>query len=185
MPYAATSPVLVSTNAAAQDANGDSTTPVFSPDGGSVLFVSTATNLGLGGGTNLELWLKNLSTGAITLVSSTAAGTPSIASSVVLSTAGLAFSTDGTQVIFSTDGGLGNGTGNVFIKNLTTGALTAVGTTTNFADSNASFSPVAGDTRILLASVSAGIPASNSYQHVYVKDLATGVSPSSTPARRG
>ena len=36
MPYAATSPILVSTTAAGQDANNNSTTPVFSPDGGSV-----------------------------------------------------------------------------------------------------------------------------------------------------
>ena len=175
MPYAATSPVLVSTNAAGQDANNDSTTPVFSPDGGSVLFVSTASNLGVGGGTSPELWLKNLATGAVTLVSSTSAGAPSTGSSVLLSAAGMAFSPDGTQVIFSTDGGLGNGTANVYVKNLVTGALTSVGVALNYADSNASFSPVAGDTRILLAATNSGIVASNGYQHIYVKDLATGV----------
>lgn len=65
----------ISTTADGTQANGHSFHASFTPDGGSVVFESTATNLMPGGTTGgRDVFEKNLTTGAVTLLSTGAAG---------------------------------------------------------------------------------------------------------------
>lgn len=66
-------PVLVSTNAAGQPGDGDTTHPVLSPSGRYLAFESTAKLFG-GDGVTLQVYVKDMTTGSLTMVSTTAAG---------------------------------------------------------------------------------------------------------------
>src|SRR5262249_36618012 len=86
-----------STDAAGAQADGKSDQPIFSPDGTKVAFISTATNLVAGDANGVlgDLFIKDLITGAIALVSTGSAGVQgdrSVTEPV--------FSPDGTKVAF-------------------------------------------------------------------------------------
>ncbi len=113
---------LVSGTAAGVVGNGFSVGGVFSPDGTRVLFSSDASNL-VAGDTNFaqDLFVKDLTTGEVTLVSGTAAGVVGNSSS-----SGSVFSADGTRVLFGSNAsnlvaGDTNFTQDLFVKDLTTG----------------------------------------------------------------
>src|SRR5215471_2326739 len=141
-----TSIVRVSTTSDGEEAeNGDSLDAVFSPDGTKVAFDSRATNLVPGdtnssnlgdfgpapaGATNVaygsDIFVKDLATGAITRVSTAADGSQANAGCFAP-----VFSLDGTKVAFYSWSsnlvpGDNNGDGDLFIKDLISGAVTRV-----------------------------------------------------------
>ena len=114
---------------------------VFSPDGTKIAFVSTATNL-VGDDTNgiRDVFIKDLSTGAVTRASLESNGAQ--ATSGFPGTSGFTphFSLDGTMVVFGINSNLGGSNSfslDVYLKNLVTGALTLV----TIPQVNAQFSP--------------------------------------------
>ncbi|NBO46967.1 MAG: hypothetical protein EBU85_08195, partial [Actinobacteria bacterium] len=104
--------------------NGDSTNAQFSSDGSKVVFTSTATNL-VAGDTNgfNDIFVKDLVTGALTRVSTNAAGFEGLSASDRVAE----FSNDGTKVIFHSDSSnLVNGDTNamrdIFVKTIASNA---------------------------------------------------------------
>lgn len=176
---------VVSSDANGVEGNSDSTNPnnssqilMFSPDGTQVVFESAATNLVAGAIGHQEIFIKNVTTGAVTPVSVDANGSQGNANSM-----NFTFSPDGTQVAFdsaSTNLVSGGTTGNqVFVKNLTTGAVTLVSADSTGAEGNGAssypvFSP--DGTQVAFASTSTNLAASatNTHSQIYVKNLQTG-----------
>ena len=145
---------LVSGNASGAEANGYTEHPTYSQDGTEVAFYSYATNL-VAGATNgeIQLYVKNLTTGAISRASSNASEVasnpntfdPDNTSQVIM------FSPDGTQIVFSSNAtnlvpGITSGTSEVYIKNLTTGAISLVS-----ASARAAWQRMAGRTLLSVA----------------------------------
>ncbi len=171
---------LVSGTAAGVVGNGSSFGSVFSADGTRVLFGSNASNL-VAGDTNFtqDLFVKDLTTGEVTLVSGTAAGVFANGASF-----GGVFSADGTRVLFGSFGsnlvaGDTNFTQDLFVKDLTTGEVTLVsGTAAGVFANGASFGGVfsADGTRVLFISNASNMVAgdTNGRQDLFVKDLTTG-----------
>ena len=123
---------LVSTAADGTRANNNSANPVFSPDGTKVAFVSHATNL-VPGDTNgfVDVFVKDLKTGAIQRVSTAADGTQENGNAD--DTSKPVFSPDGTKIAFASNAsnlvaGDTNGIEDIFVKDLTTGAIERVST---------------------------------------------------------
>ncbi|WP_395710942.1 Calx-beta domain-containing protein [Reyranella sp.] len=110
------------------EANNSSFSPVFSPAGGKIAFVSQASNLVVGDGnftTDIFVW----SNGTITRVSTDALGNESNGFSDSPS-----FSANGTKIVFVSNANNlvaddTNGTEDIFVKDLTTGAIQRVNTT--------------------------------------------------------
>lgn len=172
----------VSTTASGQQTTSQSINPVFSPDGTKVLFQSGASNL-VANDVNdgWDIFIKDLVTGAVTRVSENAAG---VGSAQGKYSEGASFSPDGTKVLFeSTDNNLvagdTNGTKDLFVKDLVTGAVTRIsvssaGVQANAHSVQASFSP--DGTKVLFTTYASNLFAgdTNGAQDVVVKDLVTG-----------
>lgn len=132
---------IVSQTSGGVIANGSSSGGSSSADGSLVAFQSTATNLvtGATSGTE-EVYLKDLSTNALTLISTKADGTIANSSSY-----NPVLSADGHYVMFSStatnlDPAATNGTQQVYVKNLQTGALSLLSqTSAGVAGNNASY----------------------------------------------
>ncbi|MBR0750398.1 PD40 domain-containing protein [Bradyrhizobium japonicum] len=173
---------LVSTNASGVQGDSWSYQPVFSPDGTKLAFSSASDNL-VPGDTNQawDVFVKDLATGAVTRVSTSASG----AQADGFQNSNPIFSPDGTKVAFYSDADnlVPDDTDHlrdIFVKDLTTGAITLVGTSpynggagTNGGDQNGftyapSFSP--DGTKIVFGSTT-GFGAGND---IYIKDLSTG-----------
>ena len=163
---------VVSTLAGETAGVGHSFYPVFSPDGNSILFQSASPDLidsAYGG-----LFLKNLTTGAITLIAAGAAATQNLAS----------FSPDGKWVVFSSDAdnlvaGDTNKTSDIFAKNLQTGEVIRVSTTVDGAQADgASETPVFspdGKSVAFFSDADNLVPGdTNSAPDVFIKNLETG-----------
>ncbi|QLH39644.1 MAG: PD40 domain-containing protein [Defluviicoccus sp.] len=122
----------VSTSSSDQQANGESYFPTISANGQFIAFQSQASNL-VSGDTNgaIDIFVKNLNTGLVTLASTTASGVLANNASYFPSISG-----NGRLVVFQ---GLGsnlvagdtNGQSDIFVKDLQTGALTRVSTTSS------------------------------------------------------
>lgn len=137
----------VSTDSSGRQANEFSDGAVFSPDGSKILFYSAASNL-VAGDTNSEVdvFIKDLTTGAVTLVSADAFGVQGNSASFQA-----VFSPDGSKALFYSAAsnlvaGDTNGFGDLFIKDLTTGTVALISTNTlgeqgNSSSSKAWFSP--------------------------------------------
>ncbi|MFM8893378.1 MAG: choice-of-anchor L domain-containing protein, partial [Planctomycetia bacterium] len=124
----------VSTSFAGVPGHSGSYWPVFSPDGSRVAFTSAASNLLPEGGRGI--FVKDLFTGAVTLVSTDASGESGNAESTRPS-----FSPDGLKVTFASGSsnlvpGDTNGTADIFVKDLVTGAIMLVSADANGAWSN-------------------------------------------------
>ena len=138
----------VSTSATGAQADGQSHQPVFSPDGTKVTFESYADNLVPGDTNGLpDVFVKDLTTGTITLVSTNASGVQGDSWSYQP-----AFSPDGTKLAFASASdnlvpGDTNQAYDIFVKDLTTGAITRVSTSASgaqadgFQSTNPIFSP--------------------------------------------
>ena len=170
----------VATSLSGGYANGQSFNPRFSGDGSKIAFTSDASDL-VAGDTNgaTDVFVKDLATGVITRVSTTASGGEIGDRGSYLE----AISADGTKVIFDNDGSVldaANTTGvnNLYLKDLTTGTVTrlaAPATGEANGDSyQASFSP--DGTKVLFASDADNLVSgdTNHSTDVFVEDLATG-----------
>ncbi len=176
---------LLSTNSLGQQGNNFSVRGALSADGTKVVFNSLATNM-VAGDTNgvYDVFVKDLNTGVVTLVSANAAGVIGNAESGSSSFAAR-FSPDGTKVMFESAAtnlvaGDTNNAIDIFIKDLATGAVTlvtsnAAGTIGGVGGSDGRFSP--DGTKVIFTSASNNLVAgdTNNRSDVFVKDLLTGV----------
>jgi Ca2+-binding RTX toxin-like protein len=166
---------LVSGTAAGEAGNGDAGSPLFSADGTKVLFTSTASNL-VAGDTNAaaDIFVKDLQTGAVTLVSGTAAGVIGNSAST-----GPVFSADGTKVLFTSTAsnlvaGDTNNQQDIFVKDLVTGEVALVsGTAAGVVGNSSSTGPVfsADGLNVVFTSTASNLVASdanNGAQDVFV-----------------
>ena len=138
---------LASATPTGTEGNADSQHGVVSPDGNRVAFQSLATNL-IGADTNnaSDVYIKDLVSGQVVRASTTASGGEANGQS-----ADVAWSPDGQSVVFDSNAsnlvaGDTNGAYDIFVKNLTTGAIIRVSTAANGAQANghslnASFTP--------------------------------------------
>ena len=171
---------LVSVGAFGPQGNASSTSPVFSPDGSKIVFSSSAFNL-VAGDTNgkADVFVKDLVTGAMTRVSVDAAGTEGNAGS-----SQAVFSPDGSKIAFVSQatnlapGGI-SGKSDIFIKDLTSGALTRITTATAGIDFTGSSDPVFSPdgSKIAFHSDTTNLVAGDTNRSfdIFVKDLTTGV----------
>jgi Tol biopolymer transport system component len=172
--------ILASTAADGTKGNGYSVRPSISADGTKVVFDSTATNLDpADGDTNFDVYVKDLVTGAVDLVSMTVGGVKGNEASF-----GAAISPDGTRVAFNSqaanlDPADPDGFTDVYVKDLITGKLLLASTSDQGATGNdASFGPKLSRDGAVVAFMSRATnldPAdAHPYEDVYVKDLETG-----------
>ncbi|WP_158284558.1 ELWxxDGT repeat protein [Azospirillum sp. TSO35-2] len=160
--------------------DGPSSNPAISADGTKIAFSSSADDLVAGDSNGREdIFVRDLTTGKTILASRTAAGRQA---SGVLGIPSI--SDDGTKLVFSSnDDDLapddGNGTDDVFLKDLVTGKLTLISRDQDGLPGNGqSILPtISGDgTRVAFTSVAALVPKDGpvSAYDIYVKDLTTG-----------
>ena len=115
----------VSTDSSGHEANAGSFAPVISADGTKVVFSSDASNLAPGDTNGVsDIFIKDLVTGVTTRISTDASGGQANGPS-----GHPVLSFDGTEVAFHSDAsnlapGDTNGASDVFVKNMTTGAVT-------------------------------------------------------------
>jgi Tol biopolymer transport system component len=128
---------LLSTAADGTQGNGRSYDAQFSADGHFVMFTSNATNL-VAGDTNgvSDIFLKDLNTKAVTRLSTAADGTQANGNSY-----DARFSPDGRFIVFESNAsnlvaGDTNGKSDIFLKDLTTGAVSRLSTATNGAQTD-------------------------------------------------
>ncbi|HEV2748182.1 MAG TPA: Ig-like domain-containing protein [Allosphingosinicella sp.] len=173
---------LVSADSSGQGVTGDSVSASISDNGRLVAFASNAQTLVPtdGNGDIQDIFLKNLATGAVTLLSVGASGVAANAESF-----GPALSGDGRIVAFiSAASNLvandTNGDRDVFVKNLDTGSLTRVSTTSSGGQANAETSSLLSLSTngrfVAFDSLASNLVAgdTNRISDIFVKDLATG-----------
>ncbi|HEX2590621.1 MAG TPA: bluetail domain-containing putative surface protein [Rhizomicrobium sp.] len=171
---------LVSTNRAGQQADGASGHASFSPDSGKVLFESDADNLVLSDTNGVrDIFLKNLATGTVRLVSTNDDGAQANGSSY-----NAVFSANGRMVAFESDATNlsshdSNGVTDVYAKNLVDDSVILVsssklGVVGNAASSTVSFSSDGMDA--IFTSLASNLVAhdTNGASDIFVKNLVTG-----------
>ena len=174
--------VRASSTATGDFANGNSSEASISGDGRYVAFTSTATNLA-GNDANgfvSDVFVKDLTTGAVQLISASAAGAGGNGQSFRPD-----ISADGRYVVFyslasNLVAGDTNGGADIFRKDLTTGDIQRVntladGSQVQFPGSLAANSEVSisGDGRYVAFWGARVVPGVN-FDHVFVKDMQTG-----------
>ena len=170
--------VPVSVDANGVLGNATASVPVFSPDGTKLAFTSSASNLVAGTASGSDVFIGDLVTGDVTLVSKSASGANGNGESV-----GTTFSPDGTKVAFSSIAsnlvqGVTASFG-IYVKDLATGATALASTNANGAPNDmfcfsAAFSP--DGTKLAFLSYASNLVAgdTNGVADIFVKDLATG-----------
>jgi Ca2+-binding RTX toxin-like protein len=168
-------------------ANSLSTSPKLSADGRFVVFTSYASNLVDGDNGNDDLFMKDLLTGELVRVSETATGASPVYNNSYRSSYHPAVSADGRYVAFqSLASNLvaddTNGSVDIFMKDLQTGAVTRISTSSSGAQANTpfvtSFGPsISADGRYVAFESHAHNLVSgdtNGAPDVFVKDTFTG-----------
>ena len=148
--------VRVNTAADGTVANGLSLGPLISADGRYVSFTSLASNLVAGDTNNAaDVFVKDLQTGVVTRVSTSADGTQ--ASGYSSGSAASAISADGRYVVFNSDAtnlvpGNTNVFGGLFIKDLQTGAIVRASTAADgtLANGYCQYSSISDDGRYVV-----------------------------------
>ncbi len=172
---------LISTSAAGIEGDGPSYDPSFSADGKYVVFASYAGNLVAGDTNHLEdIFRKNLSTGAVDLVSSTSAGGPDSGANYVTSSP--VISADGRYVAFTSSSpnlvaGDSNDNTDVFYKDMVTGQIKILSTTKDGAQLTgfSQFVSMSDDGRYVVFS-SGGLPGdtTGAAYGMFIKDTVSG-----------
>ena len=171
--------LLASVNANGTKGNGYSVRPSISDDGTKLVFDSTATNFGSrDGDSNFDVYVKNLVTGDVDLVSVTSGGVKGNDASF-----GAVISPDGTKVAFNSlatnlDPADQDGFTDVYVKDLITGALSLASTSDQGTTGDgASFAPQLSRDGGVVAFMSRATnldPADTQpYEDVYAKNLET------------
>jgi Tol biopolymer transport system component len=169
----------VSTSATGEQANNDSYGADFSPDGNKLAFSSVAPNL-VGGDTNrvVDVFVKDLVTGTIMRASTSSTWDQGNSGSATPK-----FSPDGTKLVFGSGASNlipedTNGWADVFVKDLTTGIVVRVSTSSAGEQSDGPsfdphFSPDGG--KVTFTSGAHNLVPEVIYtDDIYVKDLVTG-----------
>ena len=162
----------LSTGSAGAQANGDSFDVAFSPDGALIAFRSRASNLTAGDANNAnDIFVKDLATGQVTLVSADAAGAIGNNFSVTpqfLPGGRVAFVSAASNLV----AGDTNNMSDIFIKDLASGAVTRISTGTGgtqLSGFGAGAPAFSADGTRMAFSLSDGARS-----QVYLKDLASG-----------
>ncbi len=170
----------LSSDAAGVQGNGPSGGASFSTDGRYLVFQSDASNLvALDGNSASDVFLKDLLTDDVQLISSDAAGTVGNGGS-----GNASISADGNRVVFESSASNlvaddSNGNSDVFVKDLRTGAVERLSTDAagNQGNGGSGSASLSQDGRYLVfASEASNLVAndSNGRSDVFVKDLQTG-----------
>ncbi len=173
------------TSTGGQAINGHSSAAQFMPNETKILFMSSATNLAATDGNGVsDVFIKNTSTGVVTLVSSNSSGTIGNGASSI-GQVNQSVSPDGNLVVFTSSASNlvatdTNGVSDVFVKNLTTGAITRVSeTNTGIAGNAASSWGVINPNGTKVAFISSAknltAGATNNNNDIFIKDLTTGI----------
>ena len=170
---------LCSGDAAGSQGNGDSSFCCISPDGRYVTFQAASTNLVPGGTTHIQIFRKDMDTGAITLCSSDAAGSQGNGDSSYPS-----ISWDGFYVTYCSvasnlvPGGTAGGILQVFRKNLLTGETTLCSINSSGGQGNADtiYSCISYNGRYVTIDSSATnlISGGTTGRQIFRKDMDTG-----------
>lgn len=171
---------LISTNSSGEQGNGTSWYPVFSPNGMFLAFSSSSSNLILGDSNdNYDVFVKNLETGAVILVSSSTGAVQGNDNSH-----DPVFSSDGSKVVFTSYSSNlvlddTNGTHDVFLKDLITGELSRVSSSSTGEQGNdGSYDPIFSPdgTKVAFGSVATNLVSgdTNGSEDIFIKDLITG-----------
>jgi len=175
-----TSPFIrISTAADGTQADGDSLEASFSTDGRYVLFESYASNL-VAGDTNAakDVFIKDIVTGDVRRISTSSTGAPANGDSYTAR-----FSANGRYVVFESEAtdlvaGDTNGATDIFRKDLVTGEIVRVSTTSSGAevDNDSSEAQISADGRYVFFQARAALVAedTNANGDIYRKDLLTG-----------
>src|SRR5262249_35873438 len=163
--------------------SGNSEKPVFSPDGSKIAFISYASGFGATDTNDQpDVYLADLGTGKVSLVSVNQAGTDAGARGAT----GPVFDPTGTKILFTSGSddlvaGDSNGATDVFVRDLVAGTTTLVSATpAGTAGNLSSSSPLVGPDGPQVAFASAasnlvpGVVDDNGGYDVFVRDLGTG-----------
>ncbi|MCB1490547.1 MAG: tandem-95 repeat protein, partial [Rhodobiaceae bacterium] len=183
--FAAPAPVLSRVSVAEDGTQGNSFSLYgvsVSADGTKVAFASYASNLVAGDGNNrYDVFLKDLSTGTVELVSTTSVGAQANNDSIH----GVSVSADGSKVAFASFAsnlvaGDFNGSWDVFVKDMTTGAIERVSVSSSETQGNSAsiygVSLSADGTKVAFVSYADNLVGGdvNGVQDVFVRDLTLG-----------
>lgn len=173
--------VLASTNGDGMKGDNSSSNASLAPGGSHVAFDSAATNLDPADMDviDADVYVKDLSTGGLTLASTTSDGVKGDGASIMPS-----LSADGTTVAFASsstnlDTADPDVAVDIYVKDLTTGAITLVSTASDGTKGNGDSSDPslsADGTRVAFASSSTNLDVADTSGDIdlYVKDLTTG-----------
>ena len=157
------------------EANNQAGNPRISSNGRYVVFESAADNLDGNSNSNNQIYLKDLSNNAVSLISRDTSGIPDNGAG---GASNASVSNDGRYVLFqSSDREMsaidGGGIAHVYLKDMSNGTIVMISrTATGFAGDAASNNPdmSADGKHIVFESLAANFTASNSFNHIYYVD---------------
>lgn len=168
--------ILVSSdNSGLVEANNQATNPSISTNGRYIVFESAATNLDVNANGKLQIYLKDLDSGSIALVSRNAGGSPDNGTT---GASNAKVSDDGRYILFqSSDSAMstinGGGIVQIYLKDLSDGTVEMISrTTANVAGNALSNNPDMNTdgTHIVFESSATNFTTSNSFNHIYYVD---------------